>query len=483
MKSKEKLCKRSLVNQTIPEIPQINHYMLVDFGSTYTKISLVDVLQETVLDTSQAHTTIQEGINIGLNEALKRLNSHWFSVIDRWKSLATSSAAGGLRMVVIGLVPELTVEAAKRVSLGAGAIVVGTFSFEITEKDVREIENLEPDIVLLSGGTDGGDKKTILHNAKRLSCSDLNVPIIVAGNRTVSEKVYEEISKSGKNVQVTSNVMPKLDKLEVYEVRKIIREVFVKHIIKAKGLQEAENMLDGVVLPTPEAVLSAVSLLSQGNDEEEGIGDVIVIDVGGATTDVYSISAGDPTQPGVLLKGLPEPFAKRTVEGDLGIRYNAKNILDQAGIKYFVNETCLSEKYITERIQQISQNVKLVSEKDEEKCIDRALAKYAVKVAMERHAGFIKHVYTPNGDVMVQYGKDLTEVTKIIGCGGIFCHMGNEREILAAALFDQETPWCLKPRRAEYYVDKKYILAHMGLLALDYPTEAIRIMKKYLLKV
>lgn len=458
--------------------------MLVDFGSTFTKVTVVDIAKEKILGRAQTPTTVEEDITIGFKNAVKKIEETTCLTVNQFdKILACSSAAGGLRMIVIGLVPELTVEAAKRATLGAGAIVIGTYSFELTQKDLNEIVSLNPDIILLSGGTDGGDKNVIVHNAKMLATAKLDVPIIIAGNRVVSGEVYENLKKAGKTVRITDNVMPELDRLEVLKVREIIREIFVSHIIKAKGLHKVKKYLDDIVLPTPAAVLSAAELLSQGTEEESGIGGLIVVDVGGATTDIHSVSLGEPSKSDVIVKGLPEPYIKRTVEGDLGIRYNAANIIEKAGWSYIIKETGLSKEIIEKRIEQITENVNTISTNSEGKILDQVLAKFAVKTAMERHAGIIKQVYTPNGEVSVQYGKDLTKVSKIIGCGGIFCYGNDQYSILNSALFDPENPWSLKAKEAELFVDKEYIMAHMGLIASKHPTKALRILKRYLCKI
>lgn len=456
-------------------------FLLVDFGSTFTKVSCVDIEEEVIVGQSQDYTTVEEDINIGLDKAVGKIPGIDLLKDRTVQSFASSSAAGGLRMVVIGLVPDLTVEAAKRVSLGAGAIIIGTFSFELAKKEIEEIEKLKPDIILLSGGTDGGDKKTIINNARLLASSSIKAPIIVAGNKVVSQDIFENLKGKGKVVYLSDNVMPRLDQLEVFKVREIIREVFVKHIIRAKGISKAQKKLDSIVQPTPEAVLTAATLLSQGSSKESGFGDLIIVDVGGATTDIHSVSLGEPTQMGVIVKGLPEPYAKRTVEGDLGIRYNAMNILNQAGLEYFVGKTGLREQIIIDRVNEISRNVGVISQREEDLLIDVALAQFAVKTAMERHSGFYKQVYTPNGELLVQYGKDLTKVTKVIGCGGIFSNTNFGLDILKSVLYSSENPCSLKPREADLYIDKKYILAHMGVIAAKYPDKALRILKNNLL--
>ena len=161
--------------------------LLIDFGSTYTKLTAVDVDSESVLGTAQAFTTIQTDINDGLSDALAVLESKT-GKLEFTETYACSSAAGGLRMVTSGLVPELTAEAARLASLGAGAKVIRNYAFQLTEDDVAEILEISPDIFLLVGGTDGGNTEVILHNARMLAQADFAFPVIIAGNRSAARE-------------------------------------------------------------------------------------------------------------------------------------------------------------------------------------------------------------------------------------------------------------------------------------------------------
>ena len=153
-------------------------YLLVDFGSTYTKILAVDLAEEIILGRSQSPTTIETDVTIGLNKALAELVDVCGVDLNRVEGrYASSSAAGGLKMVAIGLVPELTLEAARRACLGAGAKLVSGYGFEIDKESAEEIEAAECDIILLCGGTDGAEKKTITHNARMLAHSNVACPI------------------------------------------------------------------------------------------------------------------------------------------------------------------------------------------------------------------------------------------------------------------------------------------------------------------
>jgi len=290
--------------------------LLIDFGSTYTKVTAVDIDQPALLGCAAAHTTVDAGVGEGLSTALAKLEN-CTGPLNFSKSLACSSAAGGLRMVACGLVPELTAKAASLASLGAGAKVVGLYSYQLTEDDIDEIVAKSPDILLLTGGTDGGNAECILYNAAMLADRTVMFPIIVAGNRNCGRQIMRLLEHH--EAYLCDNVMPALGNLNIEPARKKIRDIFLDRIVRAKGLSKADNLHDGVVMPTPAAVLAGAELLSKGCDREPGIGDLIAVDVGGATTDVFSIAEGTPRGADVVYRGLPEPFAKRTVEGDIGM--------------------------------------------------------------------------------------------------------------------------------------------------------------------
>ena len=452
--------------------------LLIDFGSTYTKLTAVDLDAEEILGTAAAYTTVQTDINDGLTEGLRRLEEKT-GKLEYFQCFACSSAAGGLRMVTSGLVPELTGEAAKLASLGAGAKVVGVYAFQLTEDDLEDIQAAKPDIFLLVGGTDGGNTECILHNAKMLASMDADFPIVVAGNRTAARECERILS--GREVYVCPNVMPKFGVLRIEPTQKQIREIFLNRIIQAKGLSKATELLSDIMMPTPSAVLQAMELLSQGCEGESGIGDLVAVDVGGATTDVYSVADGMPEHMNTVYKGLPEPFAKRTVEGDIGMRYSIQGIVDAAGEDRISQLSGLSKARVTELVEDLKQNTDKVPNGDPElEALDYALASMAIEEAVRRHAGTIEETYTMMGLTYVQTGKNLTKVKQIVVTGGSLIHTKRTDEIAKHAQFSPAQPTSLRPKNADVWVDRTYILAAMGLLSSHYPQTALRIMKKEL---
>ena len=452
--------------------------LLIDFGSTYTKLTAVDLDSETILGTAQSFTTIQTDINDGLENGLALLRQK-IGDVSFQETYACSSAAGGLRMVTSGLVPELTGEAAKMASLGAGAKVVGIYAFQLTEDDLDDIRAAKPDIFLLVGGTDGGNTECILHNAKMLATMNPEFPIVVAGNRSAARECERILQ--GYEVYICPNVMPKFGVLQVEPTQKKIREIFLNRIIQAKGLSKAAELLSDIMMPTPAAVLSAMELLAQGKGDEPGIGELVAVDVGGATTDVYSIADGMPEHMNTVFKGIPEPFAKRTVEGDIGMRYSIRGILEAAGIQRISQLSGIEEGRVEELVEYLATHTDVVPKEDPElEALDYALASMAIEEAVTRHAGIIEETYTMMGLTYVQSGKNLTKVKQIVVTGGSLIHTKRTAEIAKHAQYSTANPASLRPKSADVWVDRTYILAAMGLLSAHYPETALRIMKKEL---
>lgn len=457
--------------------------LLLDFGSTYTKLTAVDLEKEEIIATAKDLTTVNTDIMIGFNNAYEKLQEDMKGLnINFVDKLACSSAAGGLKMIAVGLVPELTAEAAKRAALGAGARILGVYSYELSRSEMNEIKSKNPDIILLAGGTDGGNKDCIIHNAKLIADNIKDVPIVVAGNKNARDEIEDLFKEKNIYYEATENVMPRLNVINVEPAREVIRKIFMAKIVEAKGMKKAEDFISGILMPTPAAVLKAARVLADGTDKEEGIGDLIVIDIGGATTDVHSIASGEPTKAGATLRGLQEPYAKRTVEGDLGMRVSAISLWEAATTKKIKKHVPDTKFDIEERCKYLQNNVNIIPQTEEEIAFDEAMGMVATELAMERHVGYIESVYTPMGVIYSQVGKDLLNTKYLIGTGGVLVHSVNPKRILGAGLFNMESPNYLKPMNPEIMIDKTYILSSMGLLAEKYPDIAIRIMKKYIVK-
>jgi uncharacterized protein (TIGR01319 family) len=451
--------------------------IFIDFGSTFTKAVAFDLSRETLCARVQAPSTADTDSTMGLYEALELLSeSVPVTKADIRRAVACSSAAGGLKMICIGLVPEYTTEAGRMAALGAGAKVVGTYSYELTRREAADIEQAAPDIVLLTGGTDGGNKKTICRNAELLAETGSGVKhIIVAGNKSARDEIADIFENTRKNVIFTGNVMPEFGKLVLEQVNERIRELFIHSITEAKGIARVRELIGAVIMPTPSAVLEAAKLIAGGSGQESGLGELLLVDVGGATTDVYSIAKGAPTRESAVLAGLPEPYAKRTVEGDLGLYHN----LDTLAAITAGHEPADAE----EAEIGLLRSRRSIPEGAEQTHYQLTLSRMAVKTAADRHAGRVEHVVTHNGEFWVQRGKDLTRIKTVIGAGGPVSFSADPRRVLEGAVFDERPPHILKPSAPRFFIARAFILFAVGLLAESEPRKALRIAKKYLAAV
>lgn len=469
--------------------------ILIDFGSTYTKVVAVDLDRAEVVGRSQAPSTVLTDVREGLLQALSSLYERHrlfprlpddLRVLQGSTVLASSSAAGGLKIVVVGNVPGLTVEAANQAALGAGAKLVGSTSFKLSDVKLQDIQAHTPDMILLTGGTDGGDSATILHNARILADSELAVPFVIAGNRHAAAEVTTILQSRGKETRLAENVMPKAGALAVEGAREEIRKLFMERITHAKGLDALAGLVP-VVLPTPMAVLRGVRLGADGTESETGWGDLLVVDVGGATTDVHSIGYGLPGGESAIVQGLAEPYAKRTVEGDLGIRFNAATIVERAGLEKLTDElrshfslSKVESDDLQAYVEQIGRETATVPQRDWHAAADAMLARNAVDMAIARHVGRRERIVAREGEAWVHYGKDMRETRTLIGIGGIFVHNPHAAYVLSHRKADDERIETLRPKNPRLFLDASYVLYAVGLLSESRPDVALALFKRYI---
>jgi uncharacterized protein (TIGR01319 family) len=318
----------------------------------------------------------------------------------------------------------------------------------------------------------------IIANAHRLCEIDGKFTVIVAGNKSASHQIRDVFEAQGKDYVITGNVMPTFNNLDIEPARKCIREVFIKKIIEAKGLSGIQVMASADVIPTPLAVMAGCELLSKGTSKTSGIGDFMAIDLGGATTDIYSMSDGKPSVSNVLVKGFSEPFSKRTVEGDLGMRYSLGPLSEESDMDTMANELGIEKSDIRAWVEKCIANPDTIAVSPDEQSIDTSFAKKAVEIATERHCGFMESSYTPLGEIFTLTGKDLSEVNHIIGIGGAIINSYHPPNIMKGAIYNPQKPYLLKPKRPEFLLDRKYIFASMGLLSNIDPELALYFMKK-----
>lgn len=453
-------------------------YLTVDIGSTYTKLTAIDADRREIVGTAQAFTTIQTNVMDGFRNALALLEEQ----IGAWaydELLCCSSAAGGLKMVALGLVPDLTAKAARTAASNAGAKVVKTYAYEISGEEQREIEAIAPDLVLLCGGTDGGNKEVILANARRICALQGDFTTVVAGNKSANDEIAAIFEAARRPYRIVANVMPRFNEINIEPARNAIRSLFIQQIVNAKGLSEMQRMAKLDIIPTPLAVLNACELLSKGTKGGNGLGDLLVVDIGGATTDVYSMASGAPSRESTLTKGLPEPWAKRTVEGDLGMRYSLTHVLEAADESVLSARSGATAEAVAAYVARCTQTPSVVPQADsKEERIEEALGHEAVALAVRRHCGRMEDVYTPLGLMHTLEGKDLLEVPLVVGVGGVLMHSRHAAEILSGAKYDLAHMDCAMPKAPRLALDGQYVFAALGLLSAVDPELAYELLEK-----
>jgi uncharacterized protein (TIGR01319 family) len=451
--------------------------LTVDFGSTFTKLTAIDEQARKIAGVARAFTTIGTDICNGFHSALRELERS-VGKVSYAEKYAASSAGGGLKMVAVGLVTELTAKAARLAANNAGAKVLKTYSYELSHAECEQIHSLNPDIILLCGGTDGGNKDVIIHNARAIAQIDGAFSVVVAGNKSASATVMDILKN--RDAILTANVMPSFGKLYIEPSKAAIRELFIRQIIDAKGIGAAQKLMSADIIPTPLAAFNAAELLSGE------LGSLMAVDVGGATTAVYSMSDGAPSNPGVLVKGIVEPFAKRSVEGDLGLRYSMPTLVEAATPERVTAEADVTPESVDSWLARCLKNPDILPQKNAERRIDATLAALAVELASVRHCGTIESAYTPLGETFLQEGKDLSEVKYIIGAGGPVIASADPAAVLSRMCGGRHvdgssrTPLSLTPREPKLLLDKSYIFAAMGLLANTRPRLALEIMQNEL---
>ncbi|MCX8059487.1 MAG: glutamate mutase L [Spirochaetes bacterium] len=473
----------------------------IDIGSTYTKGFLFYLYDNILLPAKryQISTTVNhlaDGFFEVLYKLLENENIKNFQDIKNYKDLDifySSSAKGGLKIIAIGIVPELTLKIARLTALSAGGKVTKSFSYRLTVKNIKQIEEENPDIILFTGGTDGGNEEINIHNAQMLSNMDIKPVILYAGNTACADEIFDIFIRKNFEIKITENVMPEIEKINIEPAKSSIRDIFLKNIIHGKGLDEIVEKIGFYPEPTPLSVFNFISGIPENvkkikknlkelnlninnriktdvsnlksfdsyiNNFSIKIKEVenilnydwesfIAIDMGGATTDFYSYHRDVIEDSNVMIKGIIEPTVKRTVEGDLGMRVSAKAVFE-CGVDYVKQifkikkevkgfkliEMIDNEEDFVNRfwdyVCKVNQNTSYLPENDLEIFFDEIIASICIKFSGLRHAGKYKRIFTINGEKFIQYGKNLKNVKTMIGSGGYLARMEmfNPKELL-----------------------------------------------------
>jgi uncharacterized protein (TIGR01319 family) len=456
--------------------------LATDCGSTTTKAILIERIRGEYRQTfrGEAPTTVEapfEDVTRGVLNAIQEVEElSGRAILDGETILtpadegrgvdlyvSTSSAGGGLQMMVGGVVMAMTAESAQRCALGAGAIVMDVLASNdgrAGHEKIERIRHLRPDMILLSGGTDGGTVSHVVELAEFIRAADpkprlgggFRLPVIFAGNRDARGRV-EEILGDRTALVMTENIRPVLERENLAPARAKIHDLFLEHVMaQAPGYAALIGWTGAPIMPTP----AAVGLIMEKAARQQGK-NLLGVDIGGATTDVFSVVDGQ---------------FNRTVSANLGMSYSISNVLVEAGldrIQQWVPVT-LDEQDLRDRIKNKMIRPTTIPQTQESLVLEQAVAREALRLAFEQHrmlAVGLKGVQQERtiGDVFEQEeaGRsliDLYRIDLIIGSGGILSHAPRRVQSMMM-LIDAYQPLGL----THMAVDSIFMMPHLGVLS------------------
>ena len=467
-------------------VGQLRAVLAADVGSTMTKAILLEPRGDgyEITARGEAPTTVEapyEDVMIGVTDALRRLaaTARRELVDDGGEILlpaangrgvdvfvATSSAGGGLQMSVAGIIKNLTAESAQRAALGAGAIVMDVISIDdarLVIERIRRLKELRPDIILLSGGTDDGDISHVAAIAEYIAVANprprlggnVRVPVVYAGNMKAREYV-EDVLGEMMDVRVVDNIRPRMEQENLEPARQAIHDLFLEHVMaQAPGYRKLLDVTNSHIQPTPMAVGRILQQLAQRQEAN-----VMAVDIGGATTDVFSVMGGR---------------FNRTVSANLGMSYSLANVLVEAGVEHILKWLPfeLSERELRNWAANKMIRPTTLPQDLDELLVEHALAREAIRLSFEHHKGLavtlrgvqqkrtIDHVFDQTGT-----GRSLIETAAmdvIVGSGGV---LSNAPRGIQAMLMLIDS---LQPEGvARLYIDSQFSMPHLGaLLEID----------------
>mgnify|MGYP001011896634 CR=1 FL=1 len=445
--------------------------LVAEIGSTTTIVNAFQIHTDNpvFLGRGVANTTVSSDVTEGLKLAIKDLKRYLHVEELTYKEMfASSSAAGGLRVSVHGLVYEMTVRASKEAALNAGANIHLVTAGKIKKRDLERIRELKPNIIIIAGGTDYGEYETAMYNTEKVLHMELDIPIIYAGNIENHPDIKELFEKHGKSeyLKIVENVYPRVDFLNIMPLRRVIYKTFEENIIHAPGMNNIHKMVNQNIMPTPGSVMESTMIL------REHLGNIITIDVGGATTDIHSVC-----EPSDEYKEYQEgePLSKRTVEGDLGVFINHENV-----VSLFEKDELIDLLDCTEEaLQELLENYTYIPMERMQRKLVYELSKKCTYLALDRHVGDLRRVFTSSGQKIIPEGKDLTQVEFIVLTGGALINL-NHTERIIEEYFASNHRKLLPTKEIVILRDYDYTMASIGVLSLKYPEVSVHLLKKSL---
>jgi len=482
-------------------LDDIKVILATDCGSTTTKAILIEYINDEyrLISRGEAPTTVEapfEDVTMGVLNAVAELeeltgrkllneNGRFITPSDGKTGtdvfISTSSAGGGLQMMVAGVVRSMTAESAERAALGAGAIVMDVIASNdkrLPHQQIERIRHLRPDMILLSGGIDGGTRTHVVEIAELISAadprprlgSDYRLPIIYAGNKDATGNVEETLSEKV-DLRIVDNLRPVLERENLGPAREEIHELFMEHVMaQAPGYKKLMSWADAPIMPTPGAVgLIIQTIANQYNIEAIGV------DIGGATTDVFSVFRPDGTT----------PIFNRTVSANLGMSYSISNVFAEATLPMVMRWAPfkMDERDLRNRIKNKMIRPTTIPQSLEELVFEQAVAKEALRLAFKQHKEFatvLKGIQQQRtiADAFEQTASGATIVNMmtlemLIGSGGVLSH-APRRQQSALMMIDAFLPEGI----TRLAVDSIFMMPQLGVLTEVHPRAATEVFEK-----
>ncbi|MEA1987286.1 MAG: glutamate mutase L [Candidatus Marinimicrobia bacterium] len=468
---------------------EIKSILATDCGSTTTKAILIERQDDGVYRLStrgEAPTTVEspfEDVTQGVLNSVKEVEEiRNRKLLDGDKIItpqngkegvdiyiSTSSAGGGLQMMVVGLVKAMSAESAERAALGAGAIVMDIIAANdgrLAHEKISRIRHLRPDMILLSGGTDQGNIKTVVELSELVKAAnpqprlgmDYKLPVIYAGNKKASGEVEKNLNEIS-DLSVVPNLRPTLERENLDPARDKIHDLFMEHVMaQAPGYKKLMAMTDAPIMPTPGAVGHIMQVIAKNENIT-----VVGVDIGGATTDIFSVFRDLETK---------DPIFNRTVSANLGMSYSISNVLAEATlpniqrwVPFEINEVDLRNRIGNKMIRPTT-----IPQSLEELKLEQAIAREALRLSFKQHKSFavgLKGVQKERtiSDAFEQTSSGVTLVNMMdldlmVGSGGVLSH-APRRHQAAKMMIDAFLPEGI----TQIAVDSIFMMPHLGVLA------------------
>jgi uncharacterized protein (TIGR01319 family) len=474
----------------------INIILATDCGSTTTKAILIERKGEEyrLIVRGEAPTTVEapfDDVTMGVLNAVgeveeltgRKLLDENGKIISPAKDnvgtdlyISTSSAGGGLQMMVAGVVRSMTAESAERAALGAGAIVMDVIASNdkrLPHEQIQRIRHLRPDMILLSGGIDGGTTTHVVEIAELISAADpkprlgtgYNLPVIYAGNVDAREAIKETLGDKA-DLDIVDNLRPVLERENLLPAREKIHDLFMEHVMaQAPGYQKLMTWTDAPIMPTP----GAVGLIIKAIAEQEGI-EAVGVDIGGATTDIFSVFTG---------------VFNRTVSANLGMSYSVSNVFAETGLENVMRWVPfeMDERDLRNRVKNKMIRPTTIPQMMEELIFEQAIAKEALRLAFIQHKSFateLKGIQQQRtiGDAFTQElgGQTLVNMMSLdmlVGSGGVLSH-APRRQQGALMLIDGFLPEGI----TRLAVDSIFMMPQLGVLSTVHAKAATQVFDK-----